>query len=265
MTQYQDLLDEAIGEPPPSTVDIEEVITRQRRRTRFLRYGTAGSAAAVALTVAVVFAAIPTQPGPGQVGPGGPPPTSSPPQTSPPAPVRDSQQMTTALTAAMRAALPDATFHPNRPAGEKQVAALVFDLHDNDHGTTDQYATAEIRDKVGISSIEVTINRYGASEPDEMAQVCGDGKPLDLDVFDCHMQNVGDGSRALLITTAHGKWTRHMVRVFKPDGVSVHIELINSTAKEIAGTTYFARRPTPHLTRAQVLQVALLPEFTLTS
>ncbi len=35
MNGYQDLFDEAIGTPPPPTVDVDKVIARQRRRTRW--------------------------------------------------------------------------------------------------------------------------------------------------------------------------------------------------------------------------------------
>lgn len=71
----QEILDELIGAPPPSTVDVDAVIARQRRRQRLHRLAASGSAAA-GVVLAVILGAGVT---------GGPPPhkTPQPPATAP--------------------------------------------------------------------------------------------------------------------------------------------------------------------------------------
>ncbi|WP_199513968.1 hypothetical protein [Nucisporomicrobium flavum] len=49
----QQMLDQLIGAPPPSTVDVGAVIVSQRRRQRLRRFGT-GAAAAAGVVIAVV-------------------------------------------------------------------------------------------------------------------------------------------------------------------------------------------------------------------
>ena len=75
----QQILDDLIGAPPPSTVDVDAIIVRQRRRQRVQRLAAGGSAAAgVVLAVVLAF---------GMAGgprrPDGTPPATTPPGPSP--------------------------------------------------------------------------------------------------------------------------------------------------------------------------------------
>jgi hypothetical protein len=58
MMSNRDLLDKEMGSPP-SVVDVEKVIGRQRRRLRYRRVGAVGVAVASAVTVALVLSALP--------------------------------------------------------------------------------------------------------------------------------------------------------------------------------------------------------------
>jgi hypothetical protein len=58
MMSNQDLLDDEMGSPP-SAVDIEKVIGRQRRRVRYQRVGAVGVLAASAVAFALVLSSLP--------------------------------------------------------------------------------------------------------------------------------------------------------------------------------------------------------------
>jgi hypothetical protein len=99
----QQLFERIIGEPPPSTVDVEQIIRRERRGRRRRWLGGAGAglaAAAVTLSIGAVGAA----------RTGGPPPSGAQPPATVPAPssvdpgrdVRDSSER---LSRAMREAV----------------------------------------------------------------------------------------------------------------------------------------------------------------
>ncbi|MEV6301926.1 hypothetical protein AB0M02_21110 [Actinoplanes sp. NPDC051861] len=77
----QEMLDRMIGAAPPSTVDVDEVIGRTRRRQRFRRAATGGVAAAVAafaVLVAVNLAGRPPRPVPVVQVPAAPSASSGP-------------------------------------------------------------------------------------------------------------------------------------------------------------------------------------------
>jgi hypothetical protein len=103
---YQQLFDEAIGDPPPSTVDIDRVIDRQRRGMNRRRLGALGGSLTVMLLAGALFWAVP---------PNDPAPTApvlGSPTVSPPADneARLSKAANDAVTAAMPGVHLDATF-----------------------------------------------------------------------------------------------------------------------------------------------------------
>jgi hypothetical protein len=53
MRNLTDEFREAVDSPPPSTIDVDQLITGERRRTRRLRW--AGGGAALSAAVAVAF------------------------------------------------------------------------------------------------------------------------------------------------------------------------------------------------------------------
>jgi hypothetical protein len=256
MNQYQQLLDDAVGTPPPSTVDIDAVMSRQRRRGRFLRAGAAGSATAAALTVAVVYAVLPVpadrEPTVQEPSAQGPPAKSAP-----PAPTGEVTRLSRALRQALEKALPAAQFFPNRPPDEEQVDALVF-AEDGDA----YKATAELRDAAGTGSIYVAIGGesalayYGKDACDGLGP-----KPQDVDVMDCKVRTAKDGTLTLLLTTKMKKVTRHVVEILRKNGKAIKVEVDNMSRKDEGA--YVARRPQPFLTRNRALTLAQNPAFRL--
>src|ERR671933_229213 len=79
------LFDDAIGEVPPSTIDVDAVITRGRRADRLRRVANPAVAAGVAVVLAVGAVAYTMNRGDGGVGVGGSPtsPTSTTSAASP--------------------------------------------------------------------------------------------------------------------------------------------------------------------------------------
>lgn len=59
MTRNQDLLDWEVGTPPPSVIDVDRVIARQRHRVRFSRAALVGSTGAMAVAFALVLGNLP--------------------------------------------------------------------------------------------------------------------------------------------------------------------------------------------------------------
>lgn len=55
---YRQLLDEAIGDAPASRIDVDQVITRQRRNGRLRRWGVCGAGAAAVLAVTATAALV---------------------------------------------------------------------------------------------------------------------------------------------------------------------------------------------------------------
>jgi hypothetical protein len=114
---YQQLLDDAIGVAPPSTVDVDRVIGRRKRAA--MAWTVAGSAAAVVLVTAGVTVAI-AQTGSGSTAPLGGPSTVVAPTAAPSVPAPQRKPETSAEVAArlshaleqnLREVLPDATLH----------------------------------------------------------------------------------------------------------------------------------------------------------
>jgi hypothetical protein len=127
----RDILDEAIGAPPASTVDIDRVVAAGRRRTRLRRLAMASpvvpAVAAVALAVTTLGGspAAPTNPIPLQPG-------AATGAASGAAPVYDEtpeqtqERLATALADALTAALPGVTL-TDAPSGDPGVVVTMYD------------------------------------------------------------------------------------------------------------------------------------------
>src|SRR5512138_2655107 len=63
MITDQELLDGQMGTPPPSTIDVDTVIRRQRRRVRYQRSGLVVSVAAMSVAIAAILTMLPRQSG----------------------------------------------------------------------------------------------------------------------------------------------------------------------------------------------------------
>src|SRR5512139_2730007 len=110
MTTNRDLLNREIGTPPPSTIDIDALIVRQRRYVRLRQAGIGLSTAAMTLAVAAVLVLVPRA----GVTPGSPDVAGSPTKTAiqplPDPRKAEAARLTSALEGLIRQAMPDATF-----------------------------------------------------------------------------------------------------------------------------------------------------------
>jgi hypothetical protein len=131
----RDILDEAIGAPPPSTVDVDRVVAAGRRRTRLRRLAMVSPAVPAVAAVALAVTALggsptaPTSPTPLQPG-----------AASGAAPVYDEtpeqtrQRLAAALTDGLSTALPGVTL-TDGPTGQAGVSITASDdlvLYDSD-------------------------------------------------------------------------------------------------------------------------------------
>jgi hypothetical protein len=111
------LFDEVIGAPPPSTVDVDRIITRRRRGAARRRLVVAGTVAAAA-TVAIGIGALPDRDAGIQASdrhPGKTPPTTTAP--GPQHGKRSAESQTAAVDAALRQAAPGAEWIGGPPPG----------------------------------------------------------------------------------------------------------------------------------------------------
>jgi hypothetical protein len=272
---YQRLLDEEMGTPPPSTVDVERTIRRRRRIGRFQRVAVGASAlGALALVATVALrpdAAGPQFGGPGPAVPVSPSATASsaapapgedgPPRIDEPAAVR----LTEVLKARLAARLPGAQFLTNRVRPPEAVDALVFNHRYREPAATrggeDYYfATADVKTAAGTGSIMVMVGRI---DPDlfQVRAQCDDEGPLDAKGYECVPST---GPRAETVTTSDTRGTEKItydIAVIRPDGIGVMIYVSNATFED----THNDRRsaPLPPLTKEQAKDLALDPELTV--
>lgn len=120
---YRKLLDDAVGTAPPSTVDIEGVITRGRRATRLRRFAAGGSVAAGVATVAALSVAASL----GLSAPnGGGTPASTPKRARAESVMKTEQRLTKAVTDGFADDFPDTTFDKLDWPGGYQRGPLAF-------------------------------------------------------------------------------------------------------------------------------------------
>jgi len=248
MTRNMDLLDDEMGTPPPSTVDVTAVIARQRRLVRYRRLGVGASAAVAVLAVALAVPMI------GRTTPAG----HSPVQpaavgTTTPTPTRQAEadRLTAELGRLMAAALPDAQFvtHPAWPDSQP----LVF----VDKGTY-FFATAEIKDAQGISSISVSVGRNDPDDPQFSVGCPTDPNPQDVTNLQCSVAPGPDGGSLRTLTDTIGTKDYHNVsaQLTRPDGNIVGVLVSNGVDNQ---DEYHAQRPETPLTKAEVVALAEEP------
>ena len=247
MTKYQERIDDEIGTPPPSTVDVDAIVTRQRRWVRAQRAGVlaaAGFVAAVLVTGVGVLQHAGGVRSPDQVA--APSPSASP--TDPRQ--AEAARLTAALRPILEQMLPAAQFLPDPQDDGPSGAALVY----VDRGTYFQ-ATAQIRDAAGLGSLRVTtgdlVTVFGTT-------TCStDPAPLDVKLS-CDSIPGPDGSSVMRLTVTRKKFTRYFILVQRTDGVGVGVEITNGIAN------FVVKRPTPPLTRDQAVSLAEQPSLAST-
>jgi hypothetical protein len=286
---YKHLFDRAIGEAPPSTVDADAIVARERRAVRLRGMASpwvATAAAVVALTFAVTVAILPPD-NEGSVAPAVPPastasssPTKEPSScermrpTAPPTsevPASAASRLTDLLTTAVQTRLPaGATLAANPsaeyPEGTKHGPLEFFhvfsELTERPDGSCtggDDYflARADVNGTVLTGNILAAVGRSG---PPITANQCTDVQSPERTYCD---QRTGPNGEVVVVQTLslEGGPTSHQVRVSKLDGtvVDLHAQNVSEDAKK-GGPP---ESPAPPLTLDQLIEIALDPGMTL--
>ncbi len=272
MTYDQDLFDAEIGTPPPSTVDIDGVIARQRRRLWYQRSGLAVSGCAAAVAAVLVLGGLPGSGGPPTgvaTGAASPAPSvpasgsatasaapSRTPTGSPEVSARRKElaRLTTALRQIMAQTLPGVQFLPNADgAGPLEfVDAGSFFV-----------ASAAIRDARGTSSIRVSVGHEDTQFRRD--RVCfSDPQPLDVH-YTCRLQPGPNGGTVEVFTTEQtldptsypnpiATFQTWRAELIQPNDTSVFVRATNGS-----GGSENVQRLAPALTSAQVIAIATNP------
>jgi hypothetical protein len=258
MTGYQDVLDDEVGTPPPSTVDVDAVIARQRRRVRYQRAGAVVSVGAMTAAAALGVAALLPRPGaPAQVGATGRPtgPSASASSTgSAPGSARkqEAARLTGELQQIMTRTLPTARFVPTSVGGSPPTAALEF-ADKGDHFA----AAAAVNDSSGTGGLYVSVGKEDTEFRHDRA--CSQVPPPADVRIDCAVRPGPDGAIVMVLSATMGSFKRYLVEIIRPDGNSVSVEVSNG-----AGDPYVAQRPTPPLSQEQTVTLAEEPALATT-
>lgn len=245
MTKYQERIDAEIGTPPPSTVDVDAVVTRQRRWIRAQRAGVAVAAgfAAVALVTGIGL----LQQAGGVRSPDQPAaqPLPSPSQSPRDPRLAEAARLTAELRPLLTQLLPAAQYLPDPQTDGPSGDALVY----VDRGTY-FLATAQVRDAAGTGSLRVTT---GDLETVFGSTTCPtDPAPLDVKIS-CDSIPGPDGSAVMRMTVTRNKWIRYFILVERTDGVGVGVEITNGIGD------FAVKRAHPSLTRAEATSLAEQP------
>lgn len=250
----QDALDHEIGASPPSTVDIDVIIARQRRRVRYQHIGLAASVGAMVVAIGLVLTMLPRAGGSPHLGAGATPTQSATPTNSTGGGSRQQEaaRLTAVLKQLMASALPEAQFLPDPLfPGTKP---LVFIDQGNSFS-----AAAEIKDSAGIGSISATVG------PDQtslgLEGGCpNDPPPHDVTAYTCKVQPGADGANIMVLSDTIGKlhYQRHLAVILRTDGNSVSVDIANGVV------LYKGQRPSPPLDANQTVTLATNPQLATT-
>ncbi|KKK05178.1 hypothetical protein [Micromonospora sp. HK10] len=152
---YRQILDEAIGAPPPAAVDVEHIIQREMRRARRRRVGAVSGAALAVITLAgtaVTVAGVNAPVGPTASRPAAPTPRPTGPWSSAPAnvPMRYDIEVRDrfggAALVALRENLPQLRWLPDASIWEKPVdpPKLLIAAFSNPFGQAGYVVTANL-------------------------------------------------------------------------------------------------------------------------
>jgi hypothetical protein len=277
--------DAAIGVVPPSTVDVEAVLDRERRRARVRRVAnpwTAAGAGVAAVAAGAVLVLAPSGPAPSVVQPGAapPPPSSDACRLAPrptTAPLKEkatvvADRLTTVLTDAVRQRLAAGTtlgVHTmgQYPKGTQHgplafyhvFSALVAHGGGECSGGEDYFmAAASTTEKTHKGSVWAVVTRLGGNASPETE--CG--PPPDDMQGSCRRRTGPHGETIVEQTlTTPGGPTVDRVNVTKPDGTGIIVEAQNTARDAKLGDA--PDMPSPPLSLAQLSEVALEPGLTL--
>ena len=286
------LFDAAIGDVPPSTVDVETAIARGRRAALVWRMANpvVASVAAVAVLLGAVAVVLLSSGDKGSLGPAIPPsPTSSataPPTTesvspclegmaptAPPAtekPAAASHRLTQLLTNEVKSRLlpgavlvahPGAQYPDGHPRGPLEVFYVFSESEDLGGGNCkigeDYYlAWSDVQAPAGTGNLQVLVARGGGGN--EVGTDCSTNNH----VLSCHIKHNARGDIAVQTTyRMESGTTQYQVAVTKADGTAIQLEAENIAGSSKSGGQATAAKPP--LTMAQLTQIALDPRVTM--
>ncbi len=292
----QNLFDAAIGEVPPSTVDVEAVIARGRRADRRRRLASPALATVAAVAVLLGAVALVAQSDDaGGYAPAGPPsttratspaaPTSEDPcagmfSTAPPQPEKPAvteDRLTAVLTDVVSSRLgPGATLERNPIAKNragKHLGPLEFyhwfstpkPISGGCQGGEDYYmGEASVKSADGTGSVSVLVARSGGWAGDASSIQC-DEPGVAVDQSDCRTETTAGGDLVMLTGLGKGaaaKGSRTLrVDVVRPDQTYVLVEAANmATSGKYPGPPTASKIPFTH---EQLKQIALDPRVTM--
>jgi hypothetical protein len=285
----KDQFDAAIGAVPPSTVDVEAVLDRERRRAwvhRVANPWTAVGAGVAAVAVGAVVVLSPADPGPGRVSPGAAGTPSAPASSDPcghlpypsqtGAPIPESAtvaagRLTAVVTAAVRQRLVAGTALSINSQGQypkgTQYGPLTFYHvfsalvpHDGGCSGGEDYFSAAATTAEGPrrGNVWAVVTRLGGNATP--ATECS--PPPDRAQGSCHRKTGPHGETIVEQTfTLLGGPTVNRTNVAKPDGTGVIVEAQN--VADDAKRSATPDMPSPPLSLAQLTEVALDPGLTL--
>jgi hypothetical protein len=289
------LFDDAIGEVPPSTVDVDAVVARGRRADRMRRVASPALATVAAVAVllggvAVVMLsgadadyapAVPpgptrtTSPAPTSVDPCEGTTPTGPPQPEEPAVTED--RLTAVLTELVSGELgPGATLEQNPIAKDRKGRKLgpleTYHWYSTPkpydtgcQGGEDEYsADASVRSPDGVGSISVIVSRLGGWGGDRDSITCDD-PGVAVDETACRTEATPDGDLIKLTSVGTGaamKGSKTLrVDVVRADDTYVLIEAANmATSGKYPGPPTASKIPFTH---DQLKEMALDPALTL--
>jgi hypothetical protein len=276
--------DAAIGVVPPSTVDVDAVLDRERRRARVRRVAnpwTAAGAGVAAVAAGAVLVLAPGDPGPSLVQPGAaaPPPSSDAcglaPRPTGALPTEKAAvaagRLTTVLTAAVQQRLaagttlgvhtlgqyPKGTQHG--PLAFYHVFSALVAKDSTCSGGEDYFMAAASTSKKALKGgVWAIVTRLGGNAtPATECQRAPDGTQ-----GSCNRRTGPHGETIVEETfTMPGGPTVNRVNVTKPDGTGVLVEAQNTARDAKQGDA--PDMPSPPLSLAQLAEVALDPGLTL--
>lgn len=275
--------DAAIGVVPVSTVDVEAVLDRERRRARVAIPGMTAGAAVAAVVVGAAFVFAPGEPAkvlvPANTPSASPDPcaaTPFPPQTGAPIPEKTdvaANRLTGVLTAAVQQKVAHGTELQPHAGGEypkgKQHGPLTFFhvfsarvRHDGYCSGGEDYfmAAATTVDGSRKGNVWAVVTRLGGIATP--ATECGD--PPENMQQACERKAGPHGETVVEETlSSPGQATSNRTNVTKPDGTGVMVEAQNVADDAKKQHPGGPDMPAPPLSLAQLTDIALDPGLTL--
>jgi hypothetical protein len=241
MTRNQDLLDDEMGTPPPSTVDIDTLMARQRRRGRYRMVAIPACVAAATATVVLTVVTLAGYPDRATTAVGSssrPMPATSGPTAPPTLPLtqrqREAVRLSQAVQHLMSTALPGAQFQPmplsdfvsTHPTEAPVTPTRALEFVDEGDFFL---ASAEIKDSTGVATITVSVGQEATQFRHDRA--CPKGPdPRDVRV-QCQVVRGADGAlvEELGTTSKYTPYKAWLVTVLRSDGNAVIIFVTNET------------------------------------